>query len=199
MFCIFPSYTLVLHCRKELIVYFDGWDFLNQWDCHYFDCSSEDIWSVCESHYSDIIMGAMTSQITSLTIVSSTLYSGVDQRKLQSSASLAFVRGIHRWPVNSPHKWPVTGKTFPFDDVIIMVNVDERVKLWIVVVWVTILSTHESLLVISIAQYPDTLSTGRPGRPMGPLISPKISVMKNPQITLHFQFSIFSLKSLDHL
>ena len=36
----------------------------------------------------------------------------------QSSASLAFVRGIHRWPVNSPHKWPVTRKMFPFDDVI---------------------------------------------------------------------------------
>ena len=42
-----------------------------------------------------------------------------DQRKHQSSASLAFVRGIHRWPVNSRHKWPVTRKMFPFDDVII--------------------------------------------------------------------------------
>ena len=41
-----------------------------------------------------------------------------DQRKHQSSASLAFVRGIHRWPVNSPHKWPVTRKMFPFDDVV---------------------------------------------------------------------------------
>ena len=40
------------------------------------------------------------------------------QRKHQSSASLAFVRGIHRRPVNSPHKWPVTRKMFPFDDVI---------------------------------------------------------------------------------
>ena len=36
----------------------------------------------------------------------------------QSSASLAFARGIHRSPVNSPHKWPVTRKMFPFDDVI---------------------------------------------------------------------------------
>ena len=42
-----------------------------------------------------------------------------DQRKHESSASLAFVRGIHRWPVNSPHKWTVTRKMFPFDDVII--------------------------------------------------------------------------------
>ena len=41
-----------------------------------------------------------------------------DQRKHQSSASLAFVQGIHRGPVNSPHKWPVTRKMFPFDDVI---------------------------------------------------------------------------------
>ena len=67
-------------------------------------------------HYSDIIMGAMASQVTSLTIVYSSVYSG--QRKHQSSAPLAFVRGIHRSPVNSLHKWPVTRKMFPFDDVI---------------------------------------------------------------------------------
>ena len=60
----------------------------------------------------------MTSQITSLTIVYSTVYLDADQRKHQSSASLAFVWGIHRGPVNSPHKWPVTRKTFPFHDVI---------------------------------------------------------------------------------
>ena len=65
-------------------------------------------------HYSDVIMDTMASQITSLTIVYSTVYWGADQRKYQSSASLAFVRG----PVNSPHKWPVTRKMFPFDDVI---------------------------------------------------------------------------------
>ena len=63
-------------------------------------------------------MSALASQIASLTIVCSTVYSGTDQRKHQSSASLAFVLGIHRWPVNSPHKWPVTRKMFPFDDVI---------------------------------------------------------------------------------
>ena len=63
-------------------------------------------------------MGTMESQITSLTIVYSTVYSGADQRKHQNSASLAFVWGIHRWPVNSPHKWPVTRKNFQFDDVI---------------------------------------------------------------------------------
>ena len=61
-------------------------------------------------------MGAIASQITSLTIVYSTVYSGVDQRKHQSSASLAFVLGIQRSP---PHKWPVTRKMFPFDDVVV--------------------------------------------------------------------------------
>ena len=69
-------------------------------------------------HYSDVIMGAIASLITSLTIVYSTVYSDADQRKHQSSASQAFVWGIHRGPVNSPHKWPVTRKMFPFDDVI---------------------------------------------------------------------------------
>ena len=72
------------------------------------------------NHYNDVIMGAIASQITSLAIVYSTVYSDADQRKHQSSASLAFVRGIHLGPVNSPHKWPVTRKMFPFDDVIMI-------------------------------------------------------------------------------
>ena len=71
-------------------------------------------------HYGDVIMGTMAFQITSLTIVYSTVYSDANQRKHQSSASLAFERGIHRRPMNSPHKWPVTPKMFPFDDVIIV-------------------------------------------------------------------------------
>ena len=74
------------------------------------------------SHYSDITMDAIPSQITSLTIVNSTVYSDADQRKHQSSASLAFVRGIHRWPVNSPYTWPVMRKMFPFDDVTMSYN-----------------------------------------------------------------------------
>ena len=68
-----------------------------------------------ERHYSDVIMSATASQITGVSIVCS----GTDRRKHQSSASLAFVRGIHRPPVNSPHKGPVSRKMFPFDDVII--------------------------------------------------------------------------------
>ena len=73
-----------------------------------------------EYHYGDVIMGAIASQIASLTIVYSTVYSDADQRKHQSSTSLAFVQGIHRGPVNSSHKWPVTRKMFPFDDVIMI-------------------------------------------------------------------------------
>ena len=100
------------------------------------------MFSSCFSiYYSDVIMSTMASQITSLTIVysrllysrptkleggvywihlvrPSVLYSGVGQRKYQSSVSLAFVRGIHQWPVNSPHKGPVMQKMFPFDDFI---------------------------------------------------------------------------------
>ena len=72
-------------------------------------------------HYCDVIMGVVAAQITSLTFVYWTAHSGADQRKHQSSASLAFVRGIHLWPVNSPHNWLVTRKMFPFDGVI-MVN-----------------------------------------------------------------------------
>ena len=70
------------------------------------------------AHYTDVIMTEWASQITSLTIVYSAVYSGGDQRKHQNSASLAFVRGIHRRPGNSPRKGPVTRKMFPLDDVI---------------------------------------------------------------------------------
>ena len=63
-------------------------------------------------------MDAIASQISSLTIVYSTVYSDADQRKHQGSASLAFVWGIHQRPVNSPHKGQVTRKMLPFDAVI---------------------------------------------------------------------------------
>ena len=83
-------------------------------NCHHFD----KIWLlaalgvVISTHYNDIIMSTMASQITSLTIVYSTIYSGTDQRKYRSSASLTSVQ------VNSPHKEPIAQKMFPFDDVI---------------------------------------------------------------------------------
>ena len=71
-------------------------------------------WDAWIAHYNDDIMSGMASQITSLTIAYSSVYSGADQRKHQSSASLTLVRGIHQWPLNSPHKGPVTRKMFPF-------------------------------------------------------------------------------------
>ena len=74
------------------------------------------------SHCCDVIMSAMASEITGVSIIYQTACSDAYQRKHQSSASLAFVRGIHRWPVNSPHKRPVTRKKFPFDDVIMWRN-----------------------------------------------------------------------------
>ena len=80
---------------------------------------------LCCNLYSDAIMSVMASQITSFTIVYTTVYSGADQRKHQISSSLVFVRGIHRWPVNYTHKGPVTRKMLPFDDVIMCSNCDQ--------------------------------------------------------------------------
>ena len=70
------------------------------------------------NHYTDVIMSAMACQITGISLAYWTVYSDENQRKRQSSASLALLRGIHRWPVNSQHKRPVTLKMFPLDDVI---------------------------------------------------------------------------------
>ena len=88
-------------------------------------------------HYDDVIMGTIASQITSLTIVYSTVYSGADQSKHKSSASLAFVWGIHRGPVNSPHKWPVTRKKCPFADVIMLHTSRESSP---TTIWISLLS-----------------------------------------------------------
>ena len=103
--------------------------FLHDWHLPCFQCTNisshvsskqnnhHDIQYTIFDHYDDVIMGAIASQIASLTIVYSTVYSDADHTKHQSSASLAFGRGFHREPVNSPHKGPVTRKMFPFDDV----------------------------------------------------------------------------------
>ena len=81
----------------------------------YYDQRSQSLGG--HNHYNDVIMSSKASQITSLTIVYSTVYSDADQRKHQSSASLAFVQGIH--------KWPVMWKMFPFDDVIMAAKLDK--------------------------------------------------------------------------
>ena len=94
-------------------------------------------------HYSDVIIGGIASQITSLTIVYSALYSGADQRKHQNSTSLAFVWGIPRWSVNSPHKGPVTRKMFLFDDVIMDNNGKAHTShLMMMTRWVTKISAR---------------------------------------------------------
>ena len=74
------------------------------------------------SHYSDVIMSVMAFQITGISIVCSTVCSGADQKRHQSSMSLPLERGIHRWPVDSPHKGPVARVMFPFDDFIMRVR-----------------------------------------------------------------------------
>ena len=114
------------HIWKEyLIPLYHGWEWgswfvLNRKGIQIFII--DDIISVLKrdfhAHYDYVIMGAIVCHITSLTLVYSTVYSGTDQSKHQSSASLAFVWGSHRGPVNSPHKWPVTRKMLPFDDII---------------------------------------------------------------------------------
>ena len=93
-------------------------------------------------------MGAMASQITSLTSVYSTVYSGADERKYQSSASLVFVRGIHRWPVNSPHKRPVTRKMFPFDDDVIMFVIPNGSRLWMTLLINSVVHSRIKVLLV---------------------------------------------------
>ena len=108
--------TRMLRCQnfgKRSPRWVTCWSSITEQDLHQ-SLSTESF----SAHYDDVRMGAIASQITSLTIVYSIVYLDADQRKHQISASLAFVRGIHRGLVNSPHKWPVTQKMFPFDDVI---------------------------------------------------------------------------------
>ena len=116
-------------------VYWEYWSFRDkaQWNtvtCNLYtqlwnilmcrrNCKWKTFWDHMRSyHYNDVTMSAMASQITSLAIVYPTANSGANQRKHQSSASLAFVKGIHQWPVNSPSQRPVARKMFPFKDVI---------------------------------------------------------------------------------
>ena len=93
-------------------------------------------------HYNDVIMSAMASQITSIMIAYSIVYSRRRSKKHQSSASLPSVRGIHRWTVNSPHKGSVTRKMFPFDDVIMCCE-DKLTQSILIISWgISVLSTN---------------------------------------------------------
>ena len=89
-------------------------------------------------HYSDVITGAMPSQITSFTIVYPSVCSGAYPRKHQSSASLAYVWGINRSPVNSPYNGPVTRKMFPL-----------MTSSWIIVGWYWFTSINSKHLAAS--------------------------------------------------
>ena len=98
--CIFYSYFITF--TQNFTHYFEG-------SCHeqlyeYISSSYSLIYQDVIVHYSDVIMDTLGSQLTSLTIVYSTMYSGTDQRKQQSSVALTFAWGIHRWLVNSPQK-----------------------------------------------------------------------------------------------
>ena len=96
-------------CRKQFHVLISS---------HNTSISNLAVIMVHDSHYSDFIIRTMASQITGVLIVYKTFCSGTDQRKHQSSTSLAFIRRIHRWPMNSPHNGPVTRKMSPCDGVI---------------------------------------------------------------------------------
>ena len=108
-------------------------------------------------HCNDVIMSPMASQIISLTSVYSIVYSGTDQRKHQRSVSLASVRGIHRGPVNSTHKMPVTRKMFPFDDVIVDLKATPLLALVQTRISICKYQTHWYLTLPEVAGFRDTL------------------------------------------
>ena len=141
------------------------------WTCPVWQISNPHQLVSCQiTHYCDVIMGAIASHITNLTIVNSIVYSDADQRKHQSSASLAFVRGIHWGPVSSPHKWPVTRKMFQFDDVIIFVlNPDGYHNYGIIIDWfdVFIMPGLKCLPLIT----PYSTFTNPRGRPADPEVA----------------------------
>ena len=92
------------------------------------------------THYSDVMMSAVTFQITDVSVVCSTVCSGADQRKL------AFVREIDRWPSDSPHKGPVTRKIFPFGDLIMKAPVMQSFDDVLVLNLCNVIQTIEWLL-----------------------------------------------------
>ena len=83
-------------------------------------CKKQMLDEIAQPHYNDVIMSMLESQTTCVSIVYSVVVSGDDQRKHQSSTSLASVCGIHQWPLNSLHKGTITWKMFAFDDVIML-------------------------------------------------------------------------------
>ena len=99
---LLPGWKCCL-CMRPLIRLTTGWWMIKQADER--------------KHYSDVIMSAMASQITGVSIVCSTVSSRADHRNIKAVHHWP-LRGIHQTQVNSPHKGPVKRKMFPFDDVI---------------------------------------------------------------------------------
>ena len=99
--------TLITEITSRLIYWSPSPKFLNM--CGVFRQYLKPA-AASKSYCSDTIMSEMASQITGVSIVCLTVCTGAYRRKHQSSASLASVRGIHRSPVDSPHKGPVTRK-----------------------------------------------------------------------------------------
>ena len=105
------------HKWKKSLQSKSGMLFLSQFPSFYhlpnLSAVSKHVWAIVYVHqYNDVIIRAIASQITDISIVYSTVCSGTKQRKYLSSTSLSFVTGIPQWPVNSPHKGPVTQKRF---------------------------------------------------------------------------------------
>ena len=92
--------------------------------------NSQDLVLLEYSRCSNVIISAMIYRITGFLIVYATVCSGADRTKHQSSSPLAFVQGIHRWPVISPHKGPVTRKMFLFDDIVMPFSTLESLTHW---------------------------------------------------------------------
>ena len=90
---IFPFIDLSARCRL-----LGNQGSHSRWSSPSYIVNARDVGIYYVFHYNDVIMYAMASRITSITIVYSTVYLDADQRKYQSSVSLAFVWEIHRWP-----------------------------------------------------------------------------------------------------
>ena len=88
--------TILIRDLKIISEYSSRWFFTGIWTVAWlWQCQLSKHNSMCTMHYIDVIMTTMASQITSFTVVYSIVYSQIKE-KHQSSASLAFVRGVHR-------------------------------------------------------------------------------------------------------
>ena len=104
-------------------------------------------------HYSDVIMSAMTSQITGVPIV---FVKRLFRRRIKKSSTLrvtGLCEEIHRWSTDSPHKRPVTREMFSFDDVIIMsISIINIISIIIVIFIIIVMKTNTSDILVGISE-----------------------------------------------